>query len=298
MIIPQDYALGIDVWEGSLDIDEPLLKENGVEFAMIRINDTAGNLHNDANFAAQWEQAKNLKRGAYFVVGDWFTLAAQVDFLNKNLPADCELLALDVELHYVLTPGAYATLLNGLIVAMQQKGLSVVIYTGGGYTSIVNPWPKDVNYWWARYPSALYPSTSIEITWDVLRGKLALLDWTPGTAPGPVTMWQCSGDRFKLPGCAGRAMDINVMPRAQFLKYWPVAIEPPPPPPPDDDPLEDRVAFLEAGLANLTAKLASLEGKESGDIKQITDRLNAMGLQLDTDTNSITRLINWAQSFK
>ena len=31
-----------------------------------------------------------------------------------------------------------------------------------------------------------------------------------GSAPGPVRMWQITADRYKLPGCAGRSIDINL----------------------------------------------------------------------------------------
>jgi hypothetical protein len=45
------YVYGVDVWEGSLDVEEPVLKEAGIEFTIVRLNDMQWRHHKvDKNF--------------------------------------------------------------------------------------------------------------------------------------------------------------------------------------------------------------------------------------------------------
>lgn len=53
----QPYQLGIDTWEGQLELDEAVLKANGVKFIFVRLNDINGGHHKDENFDKQWGEA-------------------------------------------------------------------------------------------------------------------------------------------------------------------------------------------------------------------------------------------------
>ena len=214
------FKIGCDVWQGSLDIDEATLKAAGVEFIFIRMNNNYGQPQPDTNFATQWAQASGFKRGAYYVVSPMFSAAQHASYILGSKPADLKVISLDVELAGG-TPATYSLLLNQLITTLKQAGLTVILYTGGGYKSLVSPWPTGVDYWWAAYPYALYPANTTTLTWDQLKARLAGVNWIGEIAPAHLAIWQCSGDRFILPGTAGRAMDINVMPAADFNRIWP-----------------------------------------------------------------------------
>ena len=47
------YVLGIDTWEGSLDIDEQVLWDGGVRLVIPRLNSIAGGHHLDDLFTQQ-----------------------------------------------------------------------------------------------------------------------------------------------------------------------------------------------------------------------------------------------------
>jgi GH25 family lysozyme M1 (1,4-beta-N-acetylmuramidase) len=49
--------LGIDTWEGQLELDESALKNAGVRFMFIRLNDMNGGHHKDTGFDKQWREA-------------------------------------------------------------------------------------------------------------------------------------------------------------------------------------------------------------------------------------------------
>lgn len=233
----QNYCLGVDVWEGALDIDEVLLKSGGVSFITIRINDTAGGLHMDTGFAAQWAQAAGFARAPYYVHTPWATPEQNFAFLSANVPASVKRVFIDKELQRndqdaSREAGDFETFLR-----LCEARWDVTIYTGGWFAPYLSAWPARFDYWWARYPYALYPTNTTTISWDALKAKLAALVWSPGAAPGPVKIWQCSGDRFILPGTAGRPMDINIFNgtadqlRAYFAEDVPT---PPPAPAPSD----------------------------------------------------------------
>lgn len=61
----------LDVWEGSLDIDEQIIADGGVVGLIIRLNHISGGHHMDENFTTQWLQAINFLRAPYFVYNPW-----------------------------------------------------------------------------------------------------------------------------------------------------------------------------------------------------------------------------------
>ena len=76
----------LDVWEGSLDIDETILREGGVVGLIIRMNDINGGHHIDMTFDSQWKQAELFLRAPYFVYNPWVNGAANFNWMHNRLP--------------------------------------------------------------------------------------------------------------------------------------------------------------------------------------------------------------------
>ena len=90
-------CLVVDVWEGQLDVDEAVLKANGVVGMGIRLNDMNGGHHMDTNFLTQWAQAVNFVRFPYFVYNPWVDGAKNFAWLAANVPATVKVIAVDLE---------------------------------------------------------------------------------------------------------------------------------------------------------------------------------------------------------
>ncbi len=204
------YPILVDVWEGSLEIDEALLRQAGVEGFIVRLNDMNGGHHKDENFDNQWNQVENFARAPYFVYNPWVSGKENFEWLAANCPPTGRVFV-DVEVKYfMLSPQAYGKQLAEFM-ALAQAKWAITVYTGAWFLDAVTPWPSS-EYWWARYPFALYPDSKVTITWNELIAKLNTLMWAPdsGKAPGHVKLWQCTADRYILPGCSGRPIDINI----------------------------------------------------------------------------------------
>lgn len=205
-----NWVFGIDVWEGNLDIDEAELLRGGVDFIIPRLNSIQGTLHKDFNFDAQWEQAKGFIRFPYFVYTPYARGTENYEWMAANLPPGVKRVAVDVEvIRSGYSPTEYAANVKTFIDLCFTHGLWPVIYTGGWFIKNLSVWPKT-EYWWARYPYVMYPSQSRQVTWGELKEMLSSLAWNPACTLGPCRLWQCSGDRLKLPGCNNRAVDINI----------------------------------------------------------------------------------------
>lgn len=208
-----NVTLGIDCWEGSLEIDEPLLISKGVEFNLIRLNSIDGGHHKDDAFDKQWAESENQARIPYFVYNPWKTGAENFAWMRANLPAGVTTIAIDVEVKREgYSPDIYAANVDQFIKLMKAAGQLPIIYTGLWFLPLLSYWPKDVEYWIARYPTLMYPTTTTRLTWETLKLKIASMAWYPGSPtniPGPCALWQCSGDRFILPG-TNRTTDINL----------------------------------------------------------------------------------------
>ncbi len=206
----KDYLLGLDVWEGSLDIDEAVVEEAGVAYLGIRLNSIDGSTHLDENFTRQWAQAERFRRWPYYVYNPRLSGPENAEWMGDHLPPGVKRVAIDVEVKRAgYAPAAYATEVRRFV-DLAKRCWRPAIYTGPWFLPVLSSWPSDCDYWWGRYPYLMYPKTSLVITWERLREMIAALRWSPGEAPGPVAVWQCSGDRLKLPGCAGRAVDTNL----------------------------------------------------------------------------------------
>jgi hypothetical protein len=234
VILPENevdmtYQIILDAWEGSGDIDEPTLVDNNCAGIISRINSMAGGHHLDDDFLRQWEQNGAFQlRSIYFVYNPWVNGLVNWQWLQSQIPKDCPpRIFIDVEVAYTNYPtSTYAKEVDYFLTKCVQAGYKPCIYTGYGYLKLLNPWPK-FDYWWARYPNAAQPSSMVH-RWEDLKAKLETIRFTDadlfGTShvsPGPVKLWQVSGDKWVLPGCAGHAMDISIYPGTlDELKVW------------------------------------------------------------------------------
>lgn len=202
-----------DVWEGALDIDEPVLRSGGVVGLMIRLNDMNGGHHMDANFYNQWGQAANFLRAPYFVYNPWVDGVANFNWLAAHVPAETTVVFPDVEVSKPNYPKeTYADEVEEFI-QLTRARWRAPIYTGAWFLSRLARWPGG-DYWWARYPYYLCPQgDKVTWSWSELRKRVDYYGYHPDPdkrCPGTPLFWQCSGDKVILPGTANRPMDISL----------------------------------------------------------------------------------------
>ncbi len=243
-------SIVIDVWEGSLEIDEPTLKSAGVAGFIIRLNNMVGGHHMDKEFARQWKEAAPFARAPYFVYNPWVDGQGNYNWLAANVPSEARTVFIDVEVRYQgYSPTTYAAELARFL-ALAERRWRVPVYTGQGFADILSSWPKT-EYWWAQYPTSI-PWAQLK-TWDELKTALNGLDYPYNRAaiPGLLRMWQCSGDKVILPGTQ-RTTDINIFYGNEAeLRAWFGETVTAPPLPPDGD-LSGVLARLDAIGADVT----------------------------------------------
>jgi GH25 family lysozyme M1 (1,4-beta-N-acetylmuramidase) len=217
-----NYLLLVDTYEAKT-VNESVLKANNVAGMIIRMNHIWPELHIDNTFVQQWKETgeAGLLRAPYYVYDPKVDGQANYDWLVKHLPFEAGSVMVDIEVERPgYSPDKYAEEVAKFC-ALVKPRWNPVIYTGAGYLNLLSQWPKDLAYWWAQYPYALYPSTPERLTWDQLRAKLATMSG-PSNAekiPGTWKMWQAS-DKLILPGC-DEPMDVNVFPGTfAELKAW------------------------------------------------------------------------------
>lgn len=203
----------LDVWEGALDINEPLLREAGVAGLIVRLNDISGGLHKDMTFDAQWKQAEGFLRAPYYVYNPWVTGQVNFEWLADNLPAGVTRVFADIEVRKAdYPPSTYADEVQ-LFYALLLNHFKAAIYTGGWFLSMLSHWYGG-DYWWARYPYALCPQgDKVYWTWGDFKQKANVYGYHPDPTkqcPGRPILWQCSGDKVILPGTASRPMDLTL----------------------------------------------------------------------------------------
>ncbi|MEM5775882.1 MAG: hypothetical protein AAGU05_12845, partial [Anaerolineaceae bacterium] len=258
----KEFQILLDVWEGSLDIDEDVLLAEGVAGVIPRLNDINGGHHMDTNFTAQYQQAKPFPvHGViYFVYNPWVSGRANFEWLAKHAPADVRSVMPDIEVTYPgyeIPSGVYSNEVQIFFDLCKQNWTSF-IYTGGWFYNRLKYWP-DADYCIARYPYSLYPSTKERWTWDQLRGALLSMKYYPGLPPNMKTgvlsadrlkLWQCSGDRLILPGTKDRPVDVIVYPGSlESLVSWLGGTVPEPKP--VELTLEEKVNLLWEGHPTL-----------------------------------------------
>ena len=203
-------CLVVDVWEGQLEIDEAVLKANGVAGMAIRLNDMNGGHHMDTNFANQWNQAKNFVRFPYFVYNPWVDGPTNHAWLAAHVPAEVRTLAVDVEVRKSGYPAStYATELIKFLDLCKSRW-KVILYTGQWFLPYLSSWPTGADYWWAQYPDNQMYFGGVK-TWADVKLRLDKLDkpFNVKFVPGTLKMWQFSGDALVLPG-NNRPIDVNL----------------------------------------------------------------------------------------
>jgi GH25 family lysozyme M1 (1,4-beta-N-acetylmuramidase) len=235
-------SLVIDIWEGSLEINEPVLKAAGVAGFIIRLNNMVGGHHKDKEFDRQWREAAAFARAPYFVYNPWVNGQQNFDWLAANCPAEARTVFVDIEVRYDgYAPATYAAEV-GRFLALAEKRWRVPVYTGQGFADILSVWPRG-EYWWAQYPTSI-PWATLK-TWDELKVALDKLDlpYNKQFIPGLLRLWQCSGDKVVLPGTQ-RTTDINIFYGTESeLRAWFGEVGSAPPLPMGD--LAERVTALE-----------------------------------------------------
>jgi len=258
-------TLGIDVWEGQLEIDEQTILDNGVEFIIIRVNDMNGGHHKDAGFDKQWAEAENFIRAPYFVYNPWVSGSQNYSYMRSILPPGVRVFMPDIEVKYTgYSPLIYAQQVEAFVKLSIDAGLKPVNYSGTWFMGYLSYWLSYVDYWWARYPTYLYPSTTTRLTWDALKTRLTNVAWYPncGISGAPCRLWQCTADRYILPGTS-RPIDVNVFNGTvqEMIEYYgfsdvqiPARLKAQPEPQPEpqpEQPLEQKLAALEKRVAAL-----------------------------------------------
>lgn len=252
------YVYVADIWEGQGPIDEIIMYNGGVKGFIIRLNDMNGGHHKDTAFDQSWAETRNLLRMPYFVYNPWVSGTENFNWLLANCPPEARTVAVDIEVAYsAVSPQEYTNQVNQFL-ALASPRWGIKIYTGGGYLGLLSVWPKNYDYWFARWPSALYPTGVETWTWDKFSSVANTLDWNtwvgtgnPNAAKiGPVKLWQATGDRLILPG-TNRILDVSLWNGTEAeLAYWFGYTT---------SSLEDRVKYLETTVAQQGARITALE---------------------------------------
>ena len=239
------YKIVVDNSSENNDSDDAALMQNGVSAIFRRMNLGDGSLALDTKFLPRWNASPFKDRQAAYMITNPAKATGEqaLAWVLATKPANCKILAADVEIDYANNPGAYHTYLNTLLGGAQTAGMKAFEYSGAGFMNLVSPWITDVPAWWARYLNAVHPVEVINgvptavhqsITWDQLRAKLAALDWTPlagaltEAQTGHVIMWQVTSS-YILPGSGGGPIDVNLISNEDFAWLFGAPVVPPTP---------------------------------------------------------------------
>jgi GH25 family lysozyme M1 (1,4-beta-N-acetylmuramidase) len=216
------YQLLVDVWEGNTSLDPETLCDAGVTGMIVRLNDMNGGHHMDARFDDNWETAQFFPcQTVYFVYNPWVTGSQNYDWLMDHLPWDFgkRRVMVDIEVTYPgYSPLVYRQQVNEFLHLVSLTN-PVAVYTGGWFLDRLDAWPINVDYWWAAYSTPLQLCKS----WENYKQSLHLTNMQDfiKKSPGPVRLWQATGDGCILPGFGGHAVDISVFPgNLEDLQIW------------------------------------------------------------------------------
>ncbi len=226
---------GIDIGSTTKNVNWSLLKEKGIEFAVIKA--TQGDYRVNPNFpelAAAARQA-GIATGLYHWCDPLRDGKAQGEyFLENTIRTEYDFAALDFEQYWadwnewpgkikkLLSPAKIskagsitaATILNGSrsVSHIAAGKMKMLVYTRA---SFIHDYALPAIGWLADYPLWIahwaYPSGRVTLTWEELLQKDAPCQMEPALPKG-ITRWtlhQWSGDRFILPGMNGEKVDLN-----------------------------------------------------------------------------------------
>ena len=246
------YVIGVDVSRWQAKVDWKVLKQNGVEYVIIKASQ--GNYLTDTRLKEHIDGAS--KAGLITAVYHWLDpliggeQQAQY-FLNATKGLKYSFIAADVEQYWsdwsqwgkgkitsILSPTRIANCLKIFLDYLDtRKDCNLLIYTRANF---INNYAYPAASWIGGYPLwlAYYPFSAarVKLTWEQLKEQYDL----PAGPPLPRgaskwTFWQFSGDKFSLPGVSS-AIDLNAFngTRAELYKFakLPAPAEPPKPEPP------------------------------------------------------------------
>lgn len=220
-----EYQIILDIWEGNPNIDINILKYNSITGLIVRLNNMSGGHHMDKMFNQSWQLAQQFPVNAvYFVYNPWVSGTENFNWLYSHLPVNyTQRLFADIEVSMAGYP--FATYANEVQIFFNLcKGkFPASPYTGEWFLHMLSYWPKDLEYWWAAYPSIFWPIPSQAISWDEFKYRLTTVNfaYNQASSPGVVKLWQCSGDQIKLPGGNGHPIDVNIFPgNLNDLSNW------------------------------------------------------------------------------
>jgi hypothetical protein len=251
------YAIGVDLWEGDDDPDFKLLASCGVKFAILRMNVSNGGLILDKQFHNWNASVAQMPTGAYDVISPFISRQQYTSWINANLPSDCNVISTDVEIQGT-TASDLSKLVCGVISDQFMADRLPMNYSGYSMWNAMNPWPmnigtKQIDQWWARYPGILHPPATpglhgVKATWDELRDKFSALpafDPIDGfdVHPGHIAIWQLTSSYILPGGPKEWPLDVNIMPLSDYYRIFGQKINPKP------KTLEERVVDLENWVA-------------------------------------------------
>lgn len=259
-----DYQIVLDIWEGNPNIDVDILRSNGVCGIIVRINDMSGGHHIDKMFAQSWELSKKFPVNAiYFVYNPWVSGTENFNWLYAHLPENYkQRLFVDIEVSKPdYSTSAYANEVQIFFNLCKGK-FPASVYTGEWFLKMLAYWPKDLDYWWAAYPTVFWPIPSQAISWDEFKRRLTTVSfaYNKSASPSAVKLWQCSGDQIKLPGGNGHPVDVNIFQgNLNDLKAWfnsdNIPVEPPVVVVPPVEDIKSELKALILQISDLVEKL-------------------------------------------
>jgi lysozyme len=222
-----DNCLLVDVSLYQPNMDYVELAENNVRGVIAKASQ--GSYRRDPFFTRHVEKAKK----AGMAVGAYHWLDPNSDditqakyFLQTVEDQPVSFLAVDMEQYWKYWYEWYKKEIRNVIPAerisengyrvasflKKNSGLPVVVYTRASFVSYRTPpaseWLPNFNLWLAYYP---YSRVKVTTTWDDL-----MINYLP-RLKGPLLpknceqwlFWQFSGDKFRLNGTNGSAIDLN-----------------------------------------------------------------------------------------
>lgn len=230
--------LGIDVSKWQPTVDWAMMKDKGVEFAVVKA--TQGNYLTDPKLRNHLDGA--LKAGMVVGVFHWCDPTIQAEsqafyFLKATENMGYHFAALDVEQQWsnwqqwrdgnitqVLSPDKISNCARGILNFWEGKiKKPLVVYTRASfiseYAKPATTWLSKYSLWLAHYP---YKKGRVSTDWETFKQNYLPSIPAPSLPPNckDWEFWQFTGEKFVLPG-ATSSLDINYFNGSvDDLKKW------------------------------------------------------------------------------
>lgn len=204
--------VGIDISSWNNDVDWDKLKEQNIEFVMIRVG--YGESDTDKKFIQNIEGAikSGIPFGVYYYsyAKDTAKAGREAAYCLKQLEPYKEYLTLpvayDLEEYNDLTGSQLVAIAETFCSAVQDAGLNAMVYANGNFFSKMDLSSLNdmgVDHWYAWYPTV---------------PNLDSIHTIRGTSTDPV-MWQYSSSCVVQGALAGSSTDINVLYMPEYLSF-------------------------------------------------------------------------------